>query len=69
VPSVFSRPARMIEPGAILALLLILAIRAIDYLLLVADFDFECSAKYSIDRVDTRNLRRTPITVGNWMFG
>ena len=32
-------------------------------------FDFGCSAKYSVGRMDTRNPRRTPITVGNWMFG
>ena len=38
-----------------------------DYWLRV--FDFGCSAKYSVGRMDTRNPRRTPITVGNWMFG
>jgi hypothetical protein len=32
-------------------------------------FDFGCSAKYSVGRVDMRNPRRTPITVGNRMFG
>jgi hypothetical protein len=38
-----------------------------DYWLRV--FDFECSAKYSVGCMDTRNPRRTPITVGNRMFG
>ena len=37
--------------------------------LLVAGFDFGCSVKYAAGRVDTRNPRRTPITVGNRMFG
>jgi hypothetical protein len=37
--------------------------------LLVAGFDFGCSAKYSVGRVDTRNPRRTPLTVGNRMVG
>lgn len=32
-------------------------------------FDFGCSAKYSVGRMDMRNPRRTPITVGNRMFG
>jgi hypothetical protein len=32
-------------------------------------FDFGCSAKYSVGRVDTRNPRCTPIIVGNRMFG
>jgi hypothetical protein len=40
-----------------------------DFALLVAGFDFGCSAKYSVGRVDMRNPRRTPITVGNRMFG
>jgi hypothetical protein len=35
------------------------------YELLVASFDFGCSVKYSVGRVDTRNPRRTPITVGS----
>jgi hypothetical protein len=51
------------DPGDLRQCLAKIHLRMSSYWLRV--FDFGCSVKYSIGRVDTRNPRRTPITVGS----